>query len=290
VRDYAPFPLTTDAASLGFETTVLRRQGGTIVARHLASRSSRRGTLFLHGAAGSWTTWTPLLEAARDTGTELGEVVLLDLPGWGDAAASAVLDIEGIASFIEAIALELGYEQWDLVGHSMGGLLALHLAATRPERVRSVRMISATGPAIVSAVDHPWGGLTVIPGFVTFRAAMIASAAIDRPVRAIVRFLGRTGLLRAFVTPLFRHTRGINRSVIVALGTELRPQLFVAATSAVRGYRVPKVGCPVIAVRGDRDVFAAAGDFPAAAVIADCGHFGTVERPFEVLGVFYPRR
>ena len=287
---YAPFPLTTDAAALGFETTVLSRPRGTIVARHRPSRGSRRGTLFLHGAAGSWTTWTPLLDAARDTHTELGEVVLLDLPGWGEAVASADLDIEGVCAFVEEVALHLGYEEWDLVGHSMGGLAALHLAATRPKRVASVRMISATGAAIITAVDHPWRSLRAIPGFVSFRAAMIVLSRVDRPARAVVRFLGRTLLLRAFVTPLFRHTPRIDRSVLTALGTELRPRLFIAATAAVRGYRVQTVGCPVIATRGDRDVFAAPDDYPAATVIADCGHFGNIERPYEVLAALYPRQ
>jgi pimeloyl-ACP methyl ester carboxylesterase len=290
VADYAPFPLETDAAARGFETTVLARPAGSIVARHLPVRRSTRGTLFLHGAAGSWTTWTPLLEAARATGTDLGEVVLLDLPGWGGAAATGALDIDGICAFVEELALQLGYEEWDLVGHSMGGLAALHLAATRPGRVRSVRMISATGSAIIEAVNRPWRSLTVIPGFVTFRAAMITLAHVDRPARAVVRFLGRTSLLRAFVTPLFRHTARIDRTVLTALGTELRPRLFVAATAAVRGYRVPRVDCPVLATRGDRDVFAAPSDYPEATVIADCGHFGNIEHPREVLAALYPRR
>ena len=37
-----------------------------------------------------------------------------------------------------------GYRQWNLVGHSMGGFLALHIAAAWPERSASVATISAT--------------------------------------------------------------------------------------------------------------------------------------------------
>jgi len=297
---YAPFPLETDDAAAGLATTVSSRGGATAVARHLPVRTSSRGTLFLHGAAGSWTTWTPLIAAAREAGTDLGEPVLFDLPGWGDAEADGNVTVAIICDLVKDLALDLGYTEWDIVGHSMGGFIALHMAALWPSSVTSVRMVSGTSHSVIDAVDRPWRGLRVIPGFVLFRAAMIAFSHVDRPVRALVRFLSRAHLLLPFVTPLFRHTLRVDSSVVRALGTELRPRSFVAATSVARGYDADAlwsgIRCPVLATMGDRDVFVTSRDLselrrivPGArtTVIADCGHFGNVERPREVLAALF---
>ena len=285
VADYAPFPLETDAASLGFGTTRVTREAGSITARHRPHATSARATLFLHGAAATWTTWTPLLRLH-----EFENPVVFDLPGWGDATPSAdapAITIDTICDLVRATAVELGYTEWDIVGHSMGGFIALHMATLWPGSVRSVRAISPTADSVVAAVAHPWAALRIIPGFVLFRAAMIAFAGIDRPARALVGFLARVRVLRAFVAPLFRHTRRVDPTIVLALGTELRPRSFVTATEVVRGYDTAAwdaIGCPIFTTRGDRDVFVTDDDLRGtASVIADCGHFGNVERPAEVL-------
>lgn len=121
VESYAPYELVSDAASLGLATTTVSSALGTCVARHPARRRSTRATLFLHGAAGSWTTWTPLLQAAVTDRIDLGDIVVFDLPGWGDARlAEGPLDdpIHAICSLVKDMAEELGYTEWDLVGHS----------------------------------------------------------------------------------------------------------------------------------------------------------------------------
>jgi pimeloyl-ACP methyl ester carboxylesterase len=52
------------------------------------------------------------------------------------------------------------------------------------------------------------------------------------------------------------------------------------------------IDCPVRATKGDRDVFVTACDFVSLAkvlptitlpVVSDCGHFGSIERPREIL-------
>jgi pimeloyl-ACP methyl ester carboxylesterase len=270
--------LTTDVAALGLVTT----RFGDVTVRHRAVASSTRGTLFLHGAAGSWTTWTPLLALHH-----FDDPVLFDLPGWGDSELTSDTSIALIAARVREIVLELGYTEWDIVGHSMGGFLALHLATLWPSSVTSARLISGTAGSVVDAVRHPWRGLRTIPSFVAFRGAMIVLAAVDRPTRAVVRTLARVHLLRPFVAPLFRHPTRIDRSVVGALGRELRPRSFVAATAAVRNYdtaRWDSITCPIYSTKGDHDAFVRDGDLVGVAtVIPDCGHFGTVERPIEVL-------
>src|SRR5690606_22704174 len=52
-----------------------------------AAALSDTATLLLHGAAGSWTTWLPLIRASQEAGSPLQNVVALDLPGWGESGS-----------------------------------------------------------------------------------------------------------------------------------------------------------------------------------------------------------
>jgi len=294
---YAPYPLVTDAATIGFVRTSL--DGGTVVARHRPQRTSTRATLFLHGAAGSWTTWTPMLAAAEDAGIPIVNPVLFDLPGWGDATpppGSAPLTLEIVCELVKDLALELGYTEWDIVGHSLGGFIALHMASIWPQSVLSVSLVSGTTWSVIESVERPWHGLRVIPGFVLLRFVMRWLARVQPAALAVVRGLRALRLLRLTAIPLFRHTARVDATAIVAFATELRPRSFVAAGDVTLGYdadaRWSLIECPVRATKGDRDVFVVDSDLArlervlpgtVTAVIDDCGHFGNVERPNEVL-------
>jgi len=312
---YAPFDLETDAASLGLtETTVYwhdrrsttgagdSRPAVRAVARHRPTRTSTRATIMLHGAAGSWTTWTPLLAAAEQSGVTIVNPVILDLPGWGDATpepGSTPLTIDIVCELVRDAALELGYTEWHIVGHSLGGFLALHMASIWPQSVLSVSLVSATTWSVIESVEHPWRGLRVIPGFVLLRFFLRLLAPIQRVALAAVAGLQAAGIMRLAAFPLFRHVSRIHDSVIGALSVELRPRSFGAAAEVARGYdadaRWSTIGCEVHAARGDRDVFVTQADLDrltsvvprvVATVIPDCGHFGNIERPHELLRAF----
>ena len=296
---YAPFALSTDPADFGLVTTTLSRPAGRVLARHVPERSGERATVFLHGAAGSWTTWTPMLSSARAAGIRIVDPVLLDLPGWGDATphpGDEALTIDAVCDLVHDLALELGYTEWDLVGHSLGGFIALHLAAIRPGSVRSVSLVSGTTYAVIESVGDPVRGLRELPGFTLLLFFFRLMAPVQPFALLALGGLRRIGLLRLASFPLFRHLARIDRSVIDALSVELRPRSFVTAAEVARGYDADsswsRIVCPVVAVRGDRDVFVADDDYArltrvvpglSHSVLADCGHFGNVERPAQAL-------
>jgi len=239
-----------------------------------------------------------MLRVVADAGSPFTEPVLFDLPGWGEAvlARDSPATVETICDLVTAALDELGFTEWDLVGHSMGGFIALHLAATRPDAVRSVALVSPTAYSVIESVSGTVGGPARIPAFTGLLRAMRVMAPIDAPVRALVRFLGRTGALRVFAAPLLRHPCAVDRTAIVALGRELRPRAFVAATEVARDYPADatwsRITCPVTATKGDRDAFVSDYDFERlaaviphlrATVIPDCAHFGNIERPAETL-------
>ncbi|WP_394770340.1 alpha/beta fold hydrolase [Lacisediminihabitans sp.] len=299
VDRYSPHELITDAADLALVSTTVASPLGTCVARHVARRTSTRATIFLHGAAGSWTTWTPLLQTAAGLGVDLGDVVLLDLPGWGDASLSsdrADQTVIAVCSLVKDMAEELGYTEWDLVGHSLGGFIALHMASIWPQCVLSVGIVSGTTFSTIRSVEHPVRNFAELPGFTMLWRVMQFLAAIGPAGPAIVRGFHAIGLLRPATFPLFRHWTKVPRSQMLALAEEVRPRSFASAAEVTRGYDAEgmwaAIECPVRAMKGDRDVFVTQSDLdelgrllPSSVrtVVADCGHFGAVERPVDVL-------
>lgn len=296
---YAPLDLTVDPAQLGLETITVTSDLGSAVARHRRTVASPRATIFLHGAAGSWTTWTPLLQTAENAGVVLCNPVLIDLPGWGDGTLTERgedVAIEAVCSLVKDCAEELGYTEWDIVGHSMGGFIALHMASIWPGSVMSVGIISATGQSIIDSVEHPLRHFFRLPAFIMLWQAMRLLKTFGSGGTAFVRWLGTIGVLRGLVTPLFRHTGRIPPRVIAALGSELRPRAFTVAASIANGYDLvshwSRIQSPVRAIRGDDDVFSTADDLArvdavvthcTSTTISDCGHFAAIERPGAVL-------
>lgn len=290
----------TDGAALGLQRRVLRTAAGPVVVR--AGRpATATATVLLHGAAGSWTTWTPLLATAEGTAAPLRDVLALDLPGWGESAAPhRPLGVEEASAVVAETARALGYERWRVLGHSLGGFVALDLAAREPAATVAVGLVSSTGAAVVEAVRRPVRGGARLPWFAGMLLAMRTLAALPANGLGPLRLLARTGLLAPLSTPLFADRRAVDRSVVAALADEIRPAAFVAATRAAATYdldRWRRIRCPVRSVRGARDVFVGPHDAAVLAglvqdfaetVLADAGHFAAVERPAAVLEALLP--
>lgn len=306
---YAPFGLILEADSLGFVETIVQSSLGSCVARHRVDRTSSTATVFLHGASGAWTTWTALLQSATEQGIPIENPVLLDLPGWGDATITedeGDVTVLAISSLVTAVTERLGYSTLHLVGHSLGGFIALHMAANWPDRVLSVGMVSGTTFSVIRSVERPFARFFELPGFTMLLGVMRFLAVLGAAGRTLVRVFGRTGILRLVFAPLFRHGRRMPVSLLTATANDLRPRAFVAAAEVARGYDAAsiwsRIECEVRATKGDRDVFVTDADFAELArvvprsirtVIDDCGHFGIVERPaavLEALGLRVPTR
>ncbi len=99
--------------------------------------------VFIHGAGAAATVWLDLFrhfERSR-------KVVALDLPAHGQSDAwHEVADTERIAHYRDAVGVACAHLEIDraiLVGHSMGGLVALAAAAAYPDKVAGVCTLAA---------------------------------------------------------------------------------------------------------------------------------------------------
>ena len=283
----------SDPATLGFSRVVVPSALGNVVA-HVAPTAvspAETATLLLHGAAGSWTTWLPLIRAAHASGDPLHNVVALDLPGWGESGTlPREASVEDMADVASTVARALGFTSWRIIGHSLGGHLALTLAAREPERTVSVTAISATGPGALAVVRHPIRHFTTLPWLAGMLGAMRFLTALGPAGGALIRTLHRLAMLGRLSTPLFSQPKSLDASVFDSLASEIRPQAFVRAAEAASRYDErawSSIRCPVTIVRGRRDVFVSPNDdawFAAALphakqrVAVRAGHFAHIER------------
>ena len=115
--------------------------------------------VFVHGLAGSATNWTDLMDELKDVVT--GHAI--DLPGAGFSPAPADGDYSVAAHAAAVIGLLEHTGPAHLFGNSLGGAIAVRIAATRPDLVRSLTLISPAlpdllpryGPARIAAAATP---------------------------------------------------------------------------------------------------------------------------------------
>ena len=104
--------------------------------------------VLLHGWAMHGGIFAPLVERLRDRYT----LHVVDLPGHGNSRDCDVpLQLQ---SCVDAIASMVPATPW--CGWSLGGLIALHAAATRPARVPALAMLCAS-PRFVRGDDWKYG-------------------------------------------------------------------------------------------------------------------------------------
>ena len=127
--------------------------------------SLRAPLVFLHGSvagsspycAGSHV-WGPVLDrfaAERD-------VLAVDLPGCGETTSEPALPtVESLHAWLADVIAHLGVGRCFLVGHDLGGLLALEFAARQPERLAGLAVVACpiaapTGDGVENIVlAHP---------------------------------------------------------------------------------------------------------------------------------------
>ena len=110
-------------------------------------RYSRMGTadrtiVLIHGFGGGADRWLFTQQPLSDVAT----VYALDLPGHGQSSKSVSdATIEGLAKVVLSFLDALGIEKTELIGHSLGGAIALQAAELQADRIEKLTLIAPAG-------------------------------------------------------------------------------------------------------------------------------------------------
>jgi 2-succinyl-6-hydroxy-2,4-cyclohexadiene-1-carboxylate synthase len=108
--------------------------------------------VLLHGFTGSTRSWDGVIDRLR----QIRRVAAVDLPGHGRSEAPADATwyrAEQTVAAVLALWDRLGIDRCDLLGYSMGGRAALHLALAAPMRIRSL-ILESGSPGIADPSER----------------------------------------------------------------------------------------------------------------------------------------
>jgi len=204
--------------------------------------------LLVHGMAGTSANWEPVIEPLALSHT----VIAPDFPGHGASEpGGGDYSLGALASGLRDLLLALGHERATLVGHSLGGGVAMQFTYQFPEMVERLVLVSSGG---LGSDVSPLLRAAALPGADLFIAA---TAGIGQRIgSAIGRGFSAIGLRPN--PDLAEVSRGF-----AALSDPDRRKAFLATLRSVVGTEGQRVAAldrlylaealPLLIVWGDRD-------------------------------------
>jgi pimeloyl-ACP methyl ester carboxylesterase len=242
--------------------------------------------LLLHGIAGSRETWAPLIPALSDEFT----VIAPDMLGHGTSAKPrGDYSLGAYAAGARDLLLALGHESATVVGHSLGGGVAMQFAYQFPQHTERLALVSSGGlgeevSIVLRAATLP-GSELVLP--------LITKAWVTGTGRRLAGWLDAIGLKpSADITEIARGYASL-------ADPEARAAFIHTARSVIdhRGQRVSArdrlylaQSVPSLIVWGERDRIiphehgrAAARAMPGSRfdLFEGAGHFPHLDRPIQ---------
>jgi 3-oxoadipate enol-lactonase len=240
--------------------------------------------LMIHGLGGTSNTWTALIAAfARFT------TLRFDLPGSGRSyRVEGPLSIDRFVQSALRVLSAGGIERAHVVAHSLGTIVAAHLAAREPKMVRSLALFGPllAPPDAARANIRGRGDKARSEGVAGMQA--IADVLVQSATSAETKARRHAAVAFVRETVMRQDPDGYARTCDALAAAE-------AADTA-------RIACPTLLVTGDEDIVAppqavrSMGERITGShveVLRGCGHWEPIEKPdecIELLHRFYERR
>jgi len=228
--------------------------------------SARLPLILVHPIGASLRFWDPLMPFLAG----YGPVLRYDLRGHGQSqVGSEEGDIDAFAEDLIAVADAEGFEQFDVCGVSLGGMVALATAAAHAHRVH--RLVVSSSAASVAPPPNGWNGRR--EAALKDGMAPLAGPMVERMFSAA-----------------FRETAHPIIGTLKAVFEGMSPTGYANAVSILRdadlGPRLPQVQAPTLVVAGEQDPLCPPAKQQALAdalphsrlVVLDGGHFPAIEQ------------
>jgi pimeloyl-ACP methyl ester carboxylesterase len=143
--------------------------------------------VLIHGVAGRASQWDQIVEFLAETHT----VIAPDLLGHGESAKPrGDYSLGAHASGVRDLLVGLDFERASIVGHSLGGGIAMQFAYQYPERCERLVLVSSGG---LGEDVHPLLRAATLPGS-EFVLPFVAHPRVLNVASLLPRALGRMGL------------------------------------------------------------------------------------------------
>jgi pimeloyl-ACP methyl ester carboxylesterase len=238
--------------------------------------------VLLHGVGTSAGEWTWVLPALARNNL----VYAIDLPGYDGSSEPSDYSPAFTARFVSSFLDAVGVERAGVAGNSFGGLVALHLALSEPERVSALVLVDSAGlgrevnPALVTLtlpgvgeLAKALGGTPLGAAQRAFRRALLMFA---RPWQIPLKWV--TGQYKVAQLPNF--TEATQESLRNVVGLSGQREVFLD--------QLPRLQMPTLVVWGIEDRVLPYWQATAAGtrlkkgtlkLIPSCGHLPHVEQP-----------
>ena len=185
-----------------------RAAAATQLHLHWWQRSSGVPVLLLHGFGTDHASWRPLVQQMSANQSVIG----IDLPNHGKSALQSVKSMTELAHAVLERLDQEGITACHLLGHSMGGGVALAINAAQPRRVLSLTLLAQVG--LGAELNSEFiNGLTGAESEAALRDAMARL------------FYSQNALTASFVASAFRQLQAPGRAAALAeMASHLMPE------------------------------------------------------------------
>jgi pimeloyl-ACP methyl ester carboxylesterase len=183
----------------------------------------------------------------------VGRTILLDQRGHGESSNTGDAGtytfeqlVDDLAAFLDG----LGIDRCDLLGHSMGGMVALRFVLAHPERVASLLLMDTSARAPDGFPRAPVAAAGMIArteGMANLAALLRARAAEDPRRPAAAKRLESEMGEETFWERHRRRMTAMDPEAFATLGVTLVDQAPVTA-------RLGEIACPTLIIVGEQDV------------------------------------
>jgi len=188
--------------------------------------------VFVHGFMGGSAQWDAQTVALAGH----CETIALDLPGFGaNAHLPAISTIDGFAEWVIAQLAQRDVSRFNLLGHSMGGMIAQEVAARVPDQIEKL-------------ILYATGAVGVLPGRFETIAESKARANTDG-ARATARRIAASWFLHGTASPAF--------DACAAIAERAGVDAILAGLDAMEAWSgetaLPYLDCETLLIWGDQD-------------------------------------
>jgi pimeloyl-ACP methyl ester carboxylesterase len=205
--------------------------------------------MVIHGGAGDASTWWNNIAELSLNYT----VYAPDLPGFGGSQPlKGNYYVHELSEFIDKFAGSVGLDSFNLVGHSLGGGIALDYTLKKPNKVKKLVLISSL------CLGREIGfGLRLLSIPTLIHSLCVIAKGVIKAIKWVFKQLKQV----EFISPLTPAIMHIGENITSAFGRQ----------SLVLESRLGEVNVPTLVVWGARDpVVPVRQAYAAARVIPDC--------------------